>query len=219
MKALRWIVCLLLLTLSTCRLFDREVSVTFQEGTEGYVGTADTYILEWGPGNDNNGGGNPYIEITQHTPPNDAKWGLIRFDLTSIPTSAIVKSATLELYLIGLRGGTATKEIDVHKITSDWLEGNGVGDPDGDPAAPGVDWFSRPFLDYTIDARIVGDVINTWYEFDVTVAVRDWVEDGVANYGVALREDSSAGNGTKRFAASENPDPSIRPRLTVVYVD
>ena len=106
MKPIRLVIFLpLLLILSTCRLFEREVSTTFQEGAGGYAGTADTYVLEWPGGLGNNEGGNPFMEISEFAPPNDAKWGLIRFDLSSIPSSAIVKSATLELHLIGLRGG------------------------------------------------------------------------------------------------------------------
>lgn len=185
----------------------------------GYSGVADTCVMEWPASVDNNGGGNPFMEVTQRIPPNDQKWGLVRFDVSSIPSSAIVKRATLELYLLGTRGGGNDKEVRVHKIKSAWLEGEGVGDPDGDPGAPGVDWLTRPSYGPATDAILVRSVSDTWYSFDVTSAARDWLEDETSNFGVVLKEGGLGGNGTKRFATSENATVSIRPRMTIAYIE
>ena len=143
--------CLGLSLCSSCRNFEveKEHTLVFQEGRGGYDGTADTYVIEWPPGVDNNAGRNPYMEITQVLDPNDNKWGLVRFELTGLPSGVAVVEATLELYLLGLRGGSDDKEVDVHEVTEDWEEGEGTGDPDGDPGAAGVDWMSRPAFDPT----------------------------------------------------------------------
>ncbi|MBC2708830.1 MAG: DNRLRE domain-containing protein [ANME-2 cluster archaeon] len=46
-------------------------------------------------------------------------YGLIKFDLSSIPTSATIESATISLYL---NTTVNTKKVSFHRVLQDWNE-------------------------------------------------------------------------------------------------
>lgn len=73
--------------------------------------------MEYNPGS--NTGGNDRFEICRYTGSydNDDKQGLLRFDVSSIPSNATITSATVDLTLVECRNGTATKTIEVHKLS------------------------------------------------------------------------------------------------------
>lgn len=193
------------------------VTVTFQDGVNGYFGTKDAHLVEWHL--DNNTGANSEIEATKHTgvTPTDNKAIVLEFDVSSIPSSATVNSADLALYLVGQRNGSTPKILNVHKITAAWTEGVGIG-IDGQNI-PGVDWLGMPTYDApSMDDQMIGTVVDTWYTFNVGSAVQSWVSSPPSNYGVILIEDSPIGiNGSKVFASSEHANLSFRPKLTVSY--
>ena len=88
---------------------------------------ADTYIQKETDGhsaNDSNYGAAPTLR-TRYITTNYVKKILFRFDLSTIPTTATIVSATLKLYS---SGATQAQTYTVYKITDangDWVEGTG----------------------------------------------------------------------------------------------
>jgi len=65
-----------------------------------------------------------------------------------------------------------------------------------------------------LDRRYV-EYISTWYEWDVTEAVRGWVQNPAANYGLVLKAYGDV-KVMYTFASGED-SVSIRPKLTITY--
>ena len=207
----------------------------FQYGQDGYEETKDTHITEYSGNNTNNMGGNLENECCEYNPANtDGKSCLIWFDISSIPTSAVIGSATLEMYMTSTRNGTNEKEVAVHRLLKDWEEGLGTG-IDGiaakkeevcgtwtgkgeDWAALGADEPGEDFVEEADDIIAIAGETGEWYSWDVTEMCKHWVRNPDENFGAILREPRphAATLGTKVFASKENADSGIRPTLVVV---
>ena len=199
---------------------DRRVTVTLQQGVDGYAGTKDTHVLEWN--NTNNTGAHDLLEAARHTgiTATDDKALLIQFDLSSIPSAATVIEADLALYLVEERNSSGTsKTLNLHKITESWIEGSGIGIDGQD--VPGVDWLSMPTFDASsIKDKLIGIIDNQWYKFGIKSTVQIWIDNASLNHGVILREDTSnPNNGAKDFASSDHATVSWRPKLIMTYTD
>ncbi len=147
---------------------------------------------------------------------------IVQFPLSSLPSNATVRSATLSLYLEAAAKNDAMT-IGVYRITSPWTEFgssweledsvtqwnstvNGTGGGDFDPAA--LDAVSG-----------VTDVLG-WYAWNVTTTVEGWWSGIVPNHGLLLRQvDDEARDvlGQKMFSSSDSTNASARPRLTITF--
>ncbi len=144
----------------------------------------------------------------------------LQFDLVGLPFGARILSATLELYRT-----TGTQDapgvMNVHAITHSWEEGNSSGS-----ANPGVTWDDRdtslpwttPGGDYDATPSAHGQIdtsTDTWFDFDITSLVQQWVDGTRENNGMML----VAGDDVVRaeFLSSDAADPSLRPKLNVRY--
>lgn len=207
----------------------------FQYGLKGYEETKDTHITEYSGNNTNNMGGNIENECCEYDPANsDGKSYLIWFDVSSISTSAVIGSATLEMYMTSTRNGTNEKEVAVHRLLKDWEEGKGTGidgvaaqatEVCGKWTGKGEDWSvvgadgpEEDFIEEADDVIAIGGGINEWYYWDVTVMCQYWIKHPDENFGAILREPRphAATLGTKVFASKENSDSDIHPALVIV---
>ncbi|NEQ99108.1 MAG: DNRLRE domain-containing protein, partial [Cyanothece sp. SIO2G6] len=172
----------------------------------------------------------------------DAMRSLIQFDIGGL--TGEVESAMLQLSIHSFGGGTGRSEFDieVHRVTSEWIEGNGSEDNNTTvPGAVGVDpamgvaWAAldannqaQPSFDSTIVDTItvqqgadqVGDVV----EWDITSLVQQWQTDPSSNFGLVLVDNSSEGSVFKelRFGTREGDlypeafsDEVTGPRLSI----
>ena len=140
----------------------------------------------------------------------------MRFDLAPIPANAIVTEATLELYAVGWSGYDLP--IDTHVILRNvdlcqatWNvaeEGNPWGQPGCNDTA--TDRHGLP------ESSLMTHGLGQWYSFDLTAAVQGWRDGSLANNGVLLRAANTI-SAALRFAAVQNNDLSLRPRLVVTY--
>jgi hypothetical protein len=226
------LICLSLVILASVALAREEF--IFQFGKDGYEGTKDTHVTEYPGNNANNMGGNIENECGEYNPANvDGKSVLVWFDVSSIPKSAVISSATLEMYMSTTRNGTNEKEVATHQLLKDWAEGTGVG-IDGNGAQKdqvsglwtgvggevwdkiGADKPGGDFVEKANDTiKIAGDV--EWYSWDVTEMCQDWIRNPDKNFGAILLEPRphAQTTGTKVFASKENPNADIHPRLVV----
>lgn len=187
--------------------------VTLQQNLNGYIGVKDTRVSFYDPninfGNDTKMlilGGSENVKA------------LVRFDLSSIPASAVISSATLSLYNYShqpsINGGT----VSVHPVTKPWAETQAtwhIYSTGNSWAAAGMqaggDYITGSQASIAIDTSI-----NVWRNFDVTAMVQQWVNGAVANNGFVVR---SSTYGVKPHFYSSNylSDISLRPKLTVIY--
>lgn len=186
-------------------------TVTFQEGvspTAGYTGTLDTYIWDTNPSTDNGGGVSMVVDTAIGTE-NDQRKGLLKFDISAIPTSARVVSAQLDLYI-----NTEGQGFKFHKMLVSFVESStynsltGGIDNDGAEAAVAADCMNGINLD-----TVVGTVRNNM----VISTVQEWVSNPSTNFGWMIEQiDSSTGDGVQ-FDTSEGVTSSRRPKLTIKY--
>ena len=228
------LICILLLVLASAVLAGEEF--VFQYGRDGYEDTRDTHITEYSGNNGNNMGGNIENECCEYNPANvDGKSVLVWFDVSSIPKSAAVAEAILEMYMTSTRNGGNDKEVAAHRLLKDWAEGVGTG-IDGNAAnndevcgrwtgvgneewtTVGADEPGEDFVAEPEDTIEIGATTGEWYSWDVTDACQYWIRNPGDNFGLILLEPRPHAQtlGTKVFAAKENTNPDIRPKLTVM---
>ena len=104
--------------------------------------------------------------------------GLIKFDISSIPSRASIIRATLYLfYNKWTSTNPAGRLLNVYKITEDWSEMT-------------VTWSNAPTYNPVASAfSPVPATVNVWMEWDVTSDVIDF-HSGTPNYGWRIRDDN-----------------------------
>lgn len=186
---------------------------SFQEGINSYAGTIDTYIDTAAPTTDNSASVSLVVDwdgtISVHT---RDRQGLLKFDLSSIPSSSTVVGAYLDLYI-----NTEGQGFYVYKMLTTWLEtatynsafsGNGI--------TLGVDCSST--FDAELPFTSVGNGLDAYTGFvrvNLSVSmVQDWITNPSNNFGIALLAHDD-GDGSQ-FDSSESVTSSRRPKLTVL---
>ena len=158
--------------------------------------------------------------------------GLIAFSLehNGIPTESTVTSVSLTLHMSRTSAGPQT--VELHRLTTDWGEGDsssqgGAGAPaTSDDAtwlhaffdyatwtSPGGDFLLRPSA-----AISVGDVGSyTWSSDQMAADVQEWLDNPPGNFGWLLLGNEAQNQTTKRFDSKENTDPADRPVLNIRF--
>jgi hypothetical protein len=132
---------------------------------------------------------------------------LVEFDLSSIPSTATIVSATLRLYYYSwVDTDPAGRTLDLYALTGAWTETT-------------VTWDTQPTRSSTSSATAtVPTTVDTWMDWDVTADVQDFVSGTSTNNGWILRDEVAWGSSNipvTRFRAREYG--SEPPTLVVVY--
>jgi hypothetical protein len=117
---------------------------------------------------------------------------VMHFDLSSIPESATINSATLYAYNYNEYGGDLEGEI--YRVTEDWDEYTLVNSIAHDDTNP-------------YDSSPLGGA-GSWKDFDITELVQEWVDGDYDNYGCVFYGLTGSGYFIRfysREAASNNP--------------
>ena len=130
----------------------------------------------------------------------------IEFDLSSVPTDAIITDADLKLYQYSTNG-TDNFTIGLYKIASDWDEST-------------IDWDPQPTS--STDAEIIINITAgavTWKSWDIDTLVQGWLDGTITNYGMLLKDtDESSVNTIAYFYTSDyTTDTTKRPKLEIDY--
>ena len=129
-------------------------------------------------------------------------YGLIQFDLSSIPSGSSIISATLELHHDDDIEGTI--ELVIREIGVNWSENS-------------VTWNNSPGS-YTFPFSIESIHQNpNSYWIDVKDHVEDWVSGERPNYGFFFDFNPVDPGNAVYFGSSENSNTSIRPHLIIDY--
>lgn len=160
---------------------------------------------------------------------------LLQFDLGQIPSGAVLTSASVRLHLDRQFGQDFP--MSLHRLTSEWGEGNSnAGSPGGDGATPqigdstwlhrfhnttswttsGGDFLASPSATYIIGSTI-GDPYPIWTSPALLQDVLHWMGQPASNFGWILVGDETQGFTAQRFSSRENSTVNNRPRLNVNY--
>lgn len=186
--------------------------VVLQQGVLGYSGTSDTYIAEKNPSAN-------YGYMASLMAKNDGSYsGLVKFNLQSIPSSAVINQATLRLYTYNRDYGLPT-DVQVYSVLRPWLDTQASWQSASGDSVWGKPGASDPGVDRSqvVYATSPVSTLSTWYSFDITALVAQWVADPVSNYGLLLRG-SGSDSVSYSFASSNYPSVSVRPQLQVEYM-
>ncbi|HEY7025607.1 MAG TPA: DNRLRE domain-containing protein [Candidatus Limnocylindrales bacterium] len=155
---------------------------------------------------------------------NDNARTYLKFDLSgchpTIPSSAAVKTATLNIYASALPN--ACRTFDVFRVTAAWAEATVTwNNQPSDPTVNKPPASSRT-TSFKIGAKNNCDNSSTGYVSDIDVLddVADYVSGAATNYGWMIR-DNSENAGTARtatFSAKNLGTLSQAPQLIVTYV-
>ncbi|TET53573.1 MAG: DNRLRE domain-containing protein, partial [Actinobacteria bacterium] len=202
-----------------------EASTLTQGETRNKQNVADTYLKTyWGGGGFNYGTsdmmwlGKLYGELYRP---------LLKFDLSSVPSNALITKATLNLDIVNSEPWGAENTgiaVTAHKVTSSWDENTVTWDtmPSFDTASAatqivfGYTYYPHPPNDKSADLQ--------WTSDDLTTLVTGWHAGTTANNGLLLKSDQAEGDTlpARAFASSENFSvytfkEAIWPRLIVEY--
>ena len=137
---------------------------------------------------------------------------LIRFELSSIPTNAIVTSAMLSLYFNPSSSNGDHQSLSgpntalLQKITSSWDEYT-------------VTWDNQPTTTSAGEVVVPETVTNTEDrpDIDITALVQQMVADPATNHGLLFREETESFYRRMIFSSSDHVDPTNHPKLVVTY--
>ena len=181
-------------------------SLNMQPGSEG----KDSYVQR--KANDTNKGVFPdlYVDTTYDT--QNSHLSLLGFDLSGIPSEAIVNSAALSLYAYDVDAGIGGADITAHRLLEPWTE-DGVTYDFSDGSTPWV-WpanFEPVAESYTTFFK---DSLG-WYTWDLTDLVIKWITGVYPNNGLVLQGTSLIY--WAAFHSSDYSDPALHPKLTISY--
>lgn len=142
-------------------------------------------------------------------------YGLMGFDVSSLPAGASISAARLRLYqFTSKKSGHLT--IGVHRIDQDWTEaGANWTTTNGTTAWSGG--VGGTYTNPSVSSTDVSIGSYTWYEWDLTTLVQEWVDGVSPNYGLQLIYENANGGENVSFASKEHADSSLRPQLLIDY--
>ena len=131
----------------------------------------------------------------------------IQFDLSSLPSGAVIESASLGLYYFWNEPSSVEGPVGVYKVTSDWNESL-------------ISWNSQPSFGSAAKSTVTVPAANTsdFVLWDITALVQGWYNSPATNYGVMLRDtNESTVEGLKQFYSSDCTVANQRPELIIHY--
>lgn len=151
---------------------------------------------------------------------------LMQFNLSIIPSGAVIESATLTLSLVEAdTEAEGTYTVAVHKMANknpDLTRATGF-------TYDGINgWTANACCDNNIplaqadissahDSQAIDKVLGR-KSWNITVMVQQWINTPATNYGLLLNSDVTKGADRYRtFASMEHPTPSLRPSLSITY--
>jgi len=199
-----------LIELTTAFDFDTAITpcpVTPTPQSPGVI--VDTYLNAWAVST--NYGTDWYMRIRA----GNVKVGLMRTDLSHIPTTATVTRATLRIYVAGSDRYPIT--LYAHRVNRAWV----AGEATWERATAGQPWAAAGCqnvpgdYDGTPYATQIASTVGTWVDFDLRVLAQEWVADPSRNFGILLRGQTPAGEYS--FATSDHQSAGLRPQFDISW--
>jgi len=186
-----------------------ETTVVLQQGTGGYTGSRDAYISQSSRSDNYSTAAGLRVGSRQRYA------SLVQYDLRGIPANAVVTQALVQFYATAHNGapvsvGAYAVVRDIEPAQATWNRAK-IGAAWTVAGCKGVGSDRRG----NAESSVVVNAGRQWYTMNVTAAVQDWLEGSLANEGLALQADDSAGVVT--FASGDYSSAKARPKLIVTY--
>ncbi len=142
---------------------------------------------------------------------------LLQFDLSSLPSDAVIREARLQLRRAG-QGPSFCGTVQVYAVLRDWdcPQANWL-------QATGTLKWSRAGVDATPDDRraqpedsFSTGYIGPWYEADLTQLAKEWQAGTVPNHGIVLLTTEKGSRFDFALHSSESTE-EYQPRLVISY--
>ena len=176
-----------------------------------------------------NNGGNTIIHV-DNTTGTSRRGALLKWDLSSIPSSATINSASLQLYI----SDASPLVFNLYNMRRSWVEGTSSqaassssanwNTYDGSNSWGTVGAASTSTDRY--DTNLWGADTSTFASTgSATVAlnssgvavVQGWVDGSLTNYGLTMQNYSGSTSNAVYFASSENSTTANQPKLNISY--
>jgi len=172
---------------------------------------ADTYLDRWQPTTNYDTAGRLSVRAA------DVYVPLLSFDLSALPTGAIVQKAEMKLYAYA-KTNVGPMKVAVFQMRrpwdaaqATWLQAD-AGTPWEMPGANGpTDRSATPVAAQWLTS------VRQWYTFDITSIAQNWA-NGATNAGVAIRYVDGDVMVAYNFIPSNYPNVMLRPVLTIEYI-
>ena len=141
---------------------------------------------------------------------------VVRFDLSTIPSDAYAKTATLSLWK---NGGTTSHTHETHQITGAtlWVENQVTWNS----RATGTSWTTAGGdFNATVTSTATTGTTNAWINWDVLAIVQSWLGATPSTNNGILIKDSLEGTGSINvtFATAQDGTLANRPKLAITYL-
>jgi hypothetical protein len=191
--------CLLVLITTSASASVRMRYVAAPSATTTFYAIADSYINSGSPAQNY---GNASILGLGTKTVSATERALIRFDLSSLPTDAVVDSASFRAYLTQTTSTPTLVDVGVYQILGSWGES-------------GVVWNTQPPV---VSIGKVNGVSTTlkYYDWDIINLAQGWVANPASNFGLELRSETEGSYGWRGFASRETT-LAYRPEVVIGY--
>jgi hypothetical protein len=189
----------------------------------------DNTLFEILTGDLSNGLGSLFAGVTAG---NTKHRAVLAFDFSSVPSNAIINSASLQLN-VSKAGAGGASVFSLYPLTADWGEGtsNSGSSGSGITAAPGDATWTHRFYNTSIWSTDGGDfsaapsgslsmgAIGSYSISGAGMAgaVQAWVASPASNFGWILKSDETVLASSLRFDSRESLASSTRPTLSIDY--
>jgi hypothetical protein len=192
----------------------------------------DATLIEEPAGALANGSGPAFFVGRTGQSENSIRRTLLYFDVAAaLPDKALIESVSLQLYMNP--SNSDVRELELRRVLAPWGEGpSSASGGSGAPSEPGdATWIHTvydderwvhpggQFIGRSSASREVGAFgFYTWASTNHLVQdVRLWSSAPQLNHGWILIGDETAPQSSKSFASRESDDPTLRPRLEIIY--
>lgn len=208
--------------------------ISYGQTTVELPAAKDNTLYEIADGSISNGAGDYlFAGNTDQANNVNTRRALLQFDLSGIPSTAVINSVSLELQLT--RSNSATpRMMSIHQVNDDWGEGtsNAAGQEGAGAAATtgdatwthqffNTDLWTTPGGDFNVAPSATTMVSTlgkyTWSATQMIIDVTNWVNGSVTNNGWIVIGDESTTETAYQISSRENA--SNPPKLIISYTD
>ncbi len=189
------------------------VTVSFQDGVDGYAGTIDTTIKGDYP-TSTTGASAATVEAKD----DPDRGSLVRWELPSIPMGSIVQSASITVWVTNRTTGT----YDIYELLRSWTEESATWNQ----YATGAAWATAGAQQIGVDrgaavlasfAPLTTGFVTINLNSDGVAMVQNWIKTPSANHGVTIQNYVTTTADAVQFDSSEATTVTNRPKLTITY--